>query len=97
MNPSNWTDPKIVDDPRINHEDPVVRAAAEDLHHNESLHLHLDIGRDVCVYCALRASRVVDVCRRYENDQAREALAALIASVKHLAERLLHLCDEGRP
>jgi hypothetical protein len=55
----NWTGRKIVEDPRIDHEDPRVRSAAESLHNNESLHLHLDIEDKVCVYCALRASRVV--------------------------------------
>lgn len=57
----NWTGRKIVEDDRIDHEDMRVRAAAEALHRNESYHLHQDVGDQVCVYCALRASRVVQL------------------------------------
>jgi hypothetical protein len=62
-----WEDSRLTGDPRIDHEDPVVRAAAQALHHNESIHLHTNT-LTVCVYCALRASRVVRL--------AREALRA---------------------
>jgi hypothetical protein len=59
-----WSDPKIVDDERIHHDRWPVRAAAEDLHRNESYHLHNDISDQVCVYCALRASRAIDALAR---------------------------------
>lgn len=52
-----WDDPAIVQDPRIDHENPVVRKVAEKLHGNESMHLHEYIGSTICPYCALRASR----------------------------------------
>lgn len=54
-----WGRQQIVTDPRIDHEDAVVRRVAEMLHSNESMHLHIDISDAVCVYCALRASRVL--------------------------------------
>lgn len=56
---SAWSSPVIVNDPRIDHDRWRVRVAAESLHANESMHLHVDISDRVCVYCALRASRVV--------------------------------------
>ncbi len=54
-----WADPAIVGDPRIDHEDETVRAVAQRLHGNESLHLHSYIEGVVCPYCALRTSRVL--------------------------------------
>ncbi len=57
----NWSDPKIINDARIDDDDPRVRAAAQSLHNNESYHLHQDIQDQVCIYCALRASRVVSI------------------------------------
>src|SRR5688572_8613444 len=58
---ATWESPVIVDDPRIDHDSPDVRAAAERLHGLESMDLHLDIADQVCVYCAFRASHVVGV------------------------------------
>lgn len=60
---SKWSSPNIVDDDRIHHDLWRVRVAAEALHRNESYHLHNDVSDDVCVYCALRASRVIDTLR----------------------------------
>lgn len=55
----SWDDPQIINDKRIDHENPLVRAVAERLHGNESTHLHTEIPGVVCVYCALRTSRVL--------------------------------------
>ena len=54
-----WDDPAIMNDPRIDHTDPLVRAVAEKLHGNESMHLHEYISAAICPYCALRTSRVL--------------------------------------
>lgn len=54
-----WDDPAIVSDPRIDHEDALVRAVAERLHSNESMHMHDYIQATICPYCALRTSRVL--------------------------------------
>ena len=54
-----WGDPAIINDPRIDHEDPTVRAVAEKLHGNESMHMHEYISSEICVYCALRTTRVL--------------------------------------
>lgn len=54
-----WDDPAIVSDGRIDLEDPQVRAVAERLHGNESMHMHEHIGAVICAYCALRTSRVL--------------------------------------
>lgn len=59
---NTWEHPPIVDDERIDHEDPDVRRAAEFQHRNESLHRHNPSGV-VCVYCALAASNVARVLR----------------------------------
>jgi hypothetical protein len=61
-----WSDPAIIDDPRIDHDDPTVRAVAERLHSNESMHMHQHIGAAICVYCALRTSRVLRWAREHE-------------------------------
>lgn len=63
-----WLDSEITNDPRIADSDPVVREAAMALHRNESMHLHWYIDRDVCPYCALRASLVVAVINRVLTD-----------------------------
>lgn len=55
---NTWADPKIVDDDRIDHTDLALRAAAEFVHRNESLHRH-DHEGPVCVYCALVASNAL--------------------------------------
>lgn len=55
---NTWEDPQIVGDPRIDHENPVVRYAAQRQHGNESLHRHNPEGV-VCTYCALAASRIL--------------------------------------
>lgn len=54
-----WEDEAIVSDPRIDHDNEVVRITAEKLHANESMHMHLYVGSDICPYCALRATRVL--------------------------------------
>jgi predicted transcriptional regulator len=54
-----WDDPAIVNDGRIDHENPTVRAVAEKLHANESMHMHEQIPAVICAYCALRTSRVL--------------------------------------
>lgn len=64
-----WDDPAIVGDPRIDHENPTVRAVAEHLHSNESMHLHEHIRSGVCVYCALRTSRVLRWAAEHEAGQ----------------------------
>jgi hypothetical protein len=55
---NSWSDPTIADDPRIPHDDPAVRAAAEAIHGGESLHRH-DPRGVVCIYCALNAARAL--------------------------------------
>lgn len=62
-----WGQTAIVSDPRIDHESPVVRAAAEALHGKESMHLHVDVSAPVCVYCAYRASTVVRLLDRLDT------------------------------
>lgn len=37
----------------------MVDAIAPFLHHNESLHMHEDIGESCCAYCWLRAGKAV--------------------------------------
>lgn len=64
-----WDDPAIVGDPRIDHENPIVRAVAEQLHANESMHLHEQIPADICVYCALRTSRVMRWAKEAATDE----------------------------
>lgn len=59
-----WDDPAIQTDPRIDTADPAIRAAAEFLHNNESMHLHNYVESTICPYCALRATRAVAVFRR---------------------------------
>lgn len=54
-----WNDPAIVSDPRIDHHDATIRAVAERLHANESMHMHLYVQAPICVYCALRTTRVL--------------------------------------
>lgn len=54
-----WDDPAIIDDKRVDHENPLVRAVAQRLHSNESMHMHSYIEGVICPYCALRASRVL--------------------------------------
>ena len=54
-----WDDPAIVEDPRVDHEDPTVRAVAGQLHNNESMHMHKYISSEICPYCALRTTRVL--------------------------------------
>lgn len=54
-----WDDPAIVGDPRIDHENPLVRQVAEKLHGNESMHAHEYVGSVICPYCALRTTRVL--------------------------------------
>ncbi len=86
---------KIVEDPRIDHEDPRVRAAAEDLHRNESLHLH-HVEGIVCVYCALRASRVVRTLAAHvaEDFAPRPALVQVGSRCERCGVREWH--DEPR-
>ena len=64
---ARWSSPVIVDDPRIRHDSAVVRAAAEALHNNESMHLHVDVPDKVCVYCALRATRALDAAAELQG------------------------------
>ena len=54
-----WADPAIINDPRIDHLDPTVRAVASQLHANESMHMHHYISSEMCSYCALRTTRVL--------------------------------------
>lgn len=67
-----WEDPAIIDDPRIDHENIVVRAVAERLHGNESMHLHEYVSSIICPYCALRTSRVVRWARQVEANEIME-------------------------
>lgn len=64
-----WDDPAIVDDPRIDDQDPLVRKVAQMLHGNESMHLHENIPSEICTYCALRTSRVLRWSRDVLNGQ----------------------------
>lgn len=64
-----WDDPAIVGDPRIDHENPTVRAVAQKLHGNESMHLHEYVGSIICPYCALRASRVLRWAAEHDAGQ----------------------------
>lgn len=57
--PDPWKARIIVDDPRIDDESARVRAAAERIHGNDSIHRHHDLDKKVCVYCALVASHAV--------------------------------------
>lgn len=54
-----WKQRIIVDDPRVDDQDPRVRAAAERIHGNDSIHRHHDLDKKVCIYCALVASHAV--------------------------------------
>jgi hypothetical protein len=63
---STWSDPKIIEDSRIEHDRWLVRAVAERLHGLESMHMHQDIADRVCVYCALRASNAIRVLTECE-------------------------------
>ncbi len=66
-----WNDPAIIGDRRIDHENETVRAVAERLHSNESMHLHECVSSTICPYCALRASRVLRwAAEHHKADQA---------------------------
>ncbi|GAA0705032.1 hypothetical protein GCM10010193_70090 [Kitasatospora atroaurantiaca] len=46
----------------------MVRAVAENLHYNESMHMHEQIeATEPCSYCWLRAGRSVRVMRQFES------------------------------
>lgn len=64
-----WKDAAIVNDPRIDDENDTVRAVAERLHGNESMHLHEYISSVICPYCALRASRVLRWAAEHDAGQ----------------------------
>lgn len=61
-----WDDPAIINDPRIDHEDETVRAVAEKLHGNESMHTHDYVSAPICPYCALRTTRVLRWAKQYD-------------------------------
>lgn len=79
---NTWADPRIVDDPRIDHTDPLLRAAAEKVHANESLHRH-DLDGPVCAYCALVAANALAGA----NLEARRLLAL---AVDHIPDDCAH-------
>ena len=73
---AGWDTPEIAEDARINRDDPRVRVAAELLHRGESIYHHRDITAQVCVYCALRASRIVrflDDLKSWEAEEGDES------------------------
>jgi hypothetical protein len=67
-----WDDPAIVDDPRIDHLNPTVRAVAEKLHGNESMHLHEYVSSPICPYCALRTTRVLRWADQYDAGETMQ-------------------------
>lgn len=66
---NTWEDPRIVSHPSVDVTDGAVRAAAEFIHRNESLHRH-DPAGEVCVYCAISASRAAHVFARFRHGAA---------------------------
>lgn len=60
---NSWSDARIVQHSEVIANDPAVRKAAEFIHRNESLHRH-DPRGEVCVYCAINASRAARVLRQ---------------------------------
>jgi hypothetical protein len=68
-----WDDPAIVNDPRIDDDDPVVRAVAQMLHGNESMHMHEYISSEICAYCALRTSRVLRWATSFMVDEEMQS------------------------
>jgi hypothetical protein len=67
-----WDDPAIVDDPRIDHLNLTVRAVAQQLHSNESLHLHNYVSSVICPYCALRTSRILRWAKQHDAGREME-------------------------
>lgn len=57
---NTWEDERIQTDPRIDSTTPAIRAAAEFIHRNESMHRH-DGSGPICPYCALVATRAIAV------------------------------------
>lgn len=68
----NWGAKVIANDPRINQDDPRVRAAAELIHGNDSIHRHHDLDKNVCIYCALAASYAVWAIDRLTQSDSQE-------------------------
>ena len=55
-----WADPRLVADPRIDHDDPNVHRVTEMLHAAEPRHLHdAHTMGPVCIFCARRATLAV--------------------------------------
>jgi hypothetical protein len=55
-----WTDPRLVADPRIDHDDRNVHRVSETLHAAEPNHMHdAHTMNRVCIFCARRATLAV--------------------------------------
>jgi len=63
---NTWDDKAIVNDPRIPDRSLRLRAAAEFVHRNESLHRHEPSGV-VCVYCALVAANALKAADEWDR------------------------------
>lgn len=87
-----WEDPAIVNDPRIDDHDPTVRAVAQMLHGNESMHMHQDIPAVICVYCALRTSRVL----RWAECECREKLAGENGPIVGSLAKIMRAIEEAK-
>lgn len=61
---NTWDDPRIIDHPDVDVTNPRLRAAAERIHSNESLHRHQPDG-PVCIYCAISAARALAGATRW--------------------------------
>ena len=64
-----WADPRMVDDPRINHDDPDVRRITRVLHAQEPATLHEPYAFEgICIYCARRATLASRTLRASGSD-----------------------------
>lgn len=87
-----WDDPAIVGNTQIDEENPILRAAAEAIHRNESLHRH-DPSGPTCVYCALNAARALAVVLP-ELEAANARAAAGWTDSDHDVVEVMRLNDE---
>jgi hypothetical protein len=82
----DWNDPELRRYPEIDPADQRLRAAAERIHANESLHRH-DPAGSTCVYCTLNAARALsarDVDPRFEAyDNSRDLEAHILDAHRH--------------